>query len=160
MGFRSLRVMNERLVWHQARGLGPTRIKTWKSSRTYWRELCSIKTRWETARFCDPVNSRGCRPEPVLLTVNSILPLEEPVHLYQIWLIPDKKGLEPSYEQKRFPVAEQKDRLRLVASPDAADGLKAIAPGRTGFPVADHRMENQVEHPSQAPDRVMPGYKF
>src|SRR5450631_2337260 len=35
----------------------------------------------------------------------------EPVHLYQIWLYPDEKGLDPSYEQKRFPEAEQRDRL-------------------------------------------------
>ena len=50
----------------------------------------------------------------------------EPVHLYQIWLLPDRKGHEPSYEQKRFPEAEQQNRLRLVASPTAADGSLPI----------------------------------
>lgn len=43
----------------------------------------------------------------------------EPVHLYQIWIFPERKGIEPSYEQKRFPESERHNQLRLVASPDA-----------------------------------------
>ena len=50
----------------------------------------------------------------------------EPVHLYQIWLLPERKGIEPSYEQKRFDAAERENRLRLVASRDAADGSLLI----------------------------------
>ena len=50
----------------------------------------------------------------------------EPVHLYQIWLFPDQKGLKPSYEQKRFPESERHNRLRLVASPTADDGSLQI----------------------------------
>src|SRR3954466_10164465 len=40
----------------------------------------------------------------------------EPVHLYQIWLLPRAKGLTPSYEQKAYPAAERQNKLRLVAS--------------------------------------------
>ena len=50
----------------------------------------------------------------------------EPVHLYQIWLLPEKEGLEPSYEQRAFPEAERHNQLRLVASPDGRDGSLAI----------------------------------
>jgi redox-sensitive bicupin YhaK (pirin superfamily) len=50
----------------------------------------------------------------------------EPVHLYQIWILPGKKGLEPSYEQKSFPIEEKQARLRLIASPDAQDGSVKI----------------------------------
>ena len=50
----------------------------------------------------------------------------EPVHLYQIWLFPERKGIEPSYEQKRFPDEERHNRLRLVASRDAAEGALRI----------------------------------
>jgi quercetin 2,3-dioxygenase len=50
----------------------------------------------------------------------------EPVHLYQIWLLPEHQGLEPSYEQQAFPAAERHNRLRLVASPDGADGSLTI----------------------------------
>ncbi|QDV19681.1 Quercetin 2,3-dioxygenase [Gimesia panareensis] len=50
----------------------------------------------------------------------------EPVHLYQIWLFPERKGIEPSYEQKRFPESEQQNQLRLVASPEAEAGSLLI----------------------------------
>ncbi|REJ86321.1 MAG: pirin family protein [Planctomycetota bacterium] len=50
----------------------------------------------------------------------------EPVHLYQIWLFPERKGIEPSYEQKRFAEEERHNRLRLVASRNAEDGSLLI----------------------------------
>jgi quercetin 2,3-dioxygenase len=51
---------------------------------------------------------------------------DEPVHLYQIWLIPNRKGIEPSYEQKRFAEEDRRNRLQLVASRDAAEGSLLI----------------------------------
>jgi redox-sensitive bicupin YhaK (pirin superfamily) len=51
---------------------------------------------------------------------------DEPVHLLQIWIEPSTKGLAPSYEQKAFADADKRGRLRLVASPDAADGSVTI----------------------------------
>ncbi len=50
----------------------------------------------------------------------------EPVHLYQIWIVPDHDGLEPSYDQRAFPAEERRNRLRVVASPDGRDGSLAI----------------------------------
>jgi len=50
----------------------------------------------------------------------------ELVHLYQIWLLPDCEGHEPSYEQRRIDPAETKNKLRLVASPDGSDGSFTI----------------------------------
>lgn len=50
----------------------------------------------------------------------------ERVHLYQIWILPEKKGVEPSYEQKSFPTEEKQGKLRLIASPDAKDGSVKI----------------------------------
>jgi redox-sensitive bicupin YhaK (pirin superfamily) len=50
----------------------------------------------------------------------------EPVHLYQIWLLPNRERLTPSYEQKAFTEAEKQDRWRLVASPDGGDGSLTI----------------------------------
>ncbi|MBI3543101.1 MAG: pirin family protein [Deltaproteobacteria bacterium] len=51
---------------------------------------------------------------------------KEPLHLLQIWILPEKEGLEPSYEQKTFPAEEKRGKLRLVASRDAADGSVRI----------------------------------
>lgn len=50
----------------------------------------------------------------------------EPVHLYQIWLFPERNGLTPSYEQKRFPEEGRRNRLQLVASRDATEGSLLI----------------------------------
>ncbi len=51
---------------------------------------------------------------------------KEPVHLYQIWLFPAEKGLEPSYEQRPFSAAERQGQWQLVASPDAQAGSLTI----------------------------------
>ena len=50
----------------------------------------------------------------------------EPTHLYQIWLLPERRGIEPSYEQKKFDVSERTNRLRLVASPSGEEGALTI----------------------------------
>ena len=51
---------------------------------------------------------------------------DEPVHFLQIWLLPDRPGHRPSYEQKPFPELERKGKLLLIASSDAADGSLTI----------------------------------
>lgn len=43
-------------------------------------------------------------------------------HFLQIWIIPDTLGIQPGYEQKAYPDAEKRGRLRLVASPGGDDG--------------------------------------
>lgn len=51
---------------------------------------------------------------------------DEPLHLLQIWLLPDRKGHQPSYEQKTFDLDEARGRWRLVASNDGRDGSLVI----------------------------------
>src|SRR5271157_3728971 len=46
----------------------------------------------------------------------------EPVHFLQIWVLPDREGLAPRYDQKAFPQSEKRGRLRLVGSSDGRDG--------------------------------------
>lgn len=50
----------------------------------------------------------------------------ELVHFLQIWLLPGKNGIQPSYEQKAFPRDQKQGRLKLVASPDGSDGSVTI----------------------------------
>jgi redox-sensitive bicupin YhaK (pirin superfamily) len=50
----------------------------------------------------------------------------EPVHLLQIWLLPERKGLAPSYEQRAFDPAGRRGCLQLLASRDGRDGLLTI----------------------------------
>ena len=49
-----------------------------------------------------------------------------PVHFLQIWILPAEKGIEPGYEQKRFPDNAKRGRLALIASPDGSDGSVKI----------------------------------
>lgn len=49
----------------------------------------------------------------------------EGAHFLQIWIEPDQLGVKPSYEQKRFALADKKG-LQLVASPDGAEGSVRI----------------------------------
>lgn len=48
------------------------------------------------------------------------------VHLLQIWIMPDRAGIQPSYEQKHFSLNETQGKLRLVASPDGKDNSVTI----------------------------------
>ncbi len=50
----------------------------------------------------------------------------DPVHFLQMWIIPDQRGIAPSYEQKSFPADDKRGRLRLIGSRDARDGSVAI----------------------------------
>ncbi len=50
----------------------------------------------------------------------------DPVHFLQIWILPERDGLEPSYEQKNFSAEEKQGRLRLVGSRDGRDGSVTI----------------------------------
>jgi redox-sensitive bicupin YhaK (pirin superfamily) len=50
----------------------------------------------------------------------------EGVHFLQIWIQPNVRGIPPSYEEKRFSTREKRGRLRLIASPDRAEGSVLI----------------------------------
>jgi len=51
----------------------------------------------------------------------------ETCHMLQIWLMPNKLGIAPKYEQKRFTVATEKNKLHLLASKDGRDGSFVVA---------------------------------
>lgn len=50
----------------------------------------------------------------------------EPVHFLQIWLLPDRPDHRPGYEQRAFPAGERRGKLRLLASPDGAEGSLTV----------------------------------
>jgi hypothetical protein len=51
---------------------------------------------------------------------------DETLHMLQIWILPAKQGLTPSYEQKAFPEKDRQGRFRLVASSDGRDGSVTV----------------------------------
>jgi len=50
----------------------------------------------------------------------------DPVHFLQIWILPEREGLAPGYEQKMIPDADRRGRLRLIGSRDGRDGSVTI----------------------------------
>lgn len=51
---------------------------------------------------------------------------EELVHFLQIWIVPNRKGVTPRYQQQHFAAADKRGRLRLIISPDGADGSLSV----------------------------------
>lgn len=50
----------------------------------------------------------------------------EATHLLQIWITPERRGLQPGYEQKSFPEADRRNRLQTIATPDGRDGSLTV----------------------------------
>jgi redox-sensitive bicupin YhaK (pirin superfamily) len=125
MGFRSLRVINEDFV-HPGRGF-PTHGHRDMEIITYVLEgglahkdsmgNGSIIRPGDVQRMSAGTGVRHSEANPSK---------DESVHLLQIWILPNEEGIEPGYEEKKFDDEEKRGRLRLVASPDGADGSVRI----------------------------------
>jgi len=125
MGFRSLRVMNEDYV-APASGF-PTHPHNDMEIITYVLEgQLEHKDSLGTGSVIRPGDGQRMTAGRGIRHSEYNPSKSERVHLYQIWILPEKKGLEPSYEQKSFPTEEKQGKLRLIASPDAKDGSVKI----------------------------------
>lgn len=51
---------------------------------------------------------------------------EELVHFLQIWIVPNRKGVTPRYQQRHFDAAQKRGKLRLIISPDGAEGSLSV----------------------------------
>jgi quercetin 2,3-dioxygenase len=72
----------------------------------------------------------------------------QPVHFLQIWIQPAERNIEPSYEEKRFAPEEKRGRLRLIVSPDGAEGSLLIhqdARVYAGLFTGDERADFRVQ---------------
>jgi len=126
MGFRSLRVVNEDRV-QPGEGFGK------HSHRDM--EIISYVVEGALEHADSIGHGSVIRPGDVQLmragtgvTHSEYNPSKrELVHFLQIWILPERDGLEPAYEQRHFPREERVGRLRLVVSPDGRDGSVRIA---------------------------------
>jgi quercetin 2,3-dioxygenase len=125
MGFRSLRVINEDTV-APGRGFGAHQHDNM--------EIVSIVTEGALAHR-DSTGGDGVlrRGEVQRMSAGTgVVHSEfngsdqEPVHFFQIWIVPEKRGITPGYEQKLFPDEERRGKLRLVVAPNAPDGALNI----------------------------------
>lgn len=125
MGFRSLRVINE--DWVAPSGGFPTHPHSDMEIITYVLDgALAHKDSLGTGSIIRPGDGqrmsagRGIRHSEVNASRT------EPVKLLQIWIMPDRDGIEPSYEQKPFPNDEKRGKLRVIASNDGQDGSVTI----------------------------------
>jgi len=125
MGFRSLRVVNEdRVAPGQGFGTHPHRDM----------EIVTYVLEGGLSHRDSMGNGSTIRPGDVqrMSAGTGVTHSEfnasrhEPVHFLQIWILPARAGLAPGYEQTRFKDLETRGRLRLVASPDGADGSVTV----------------------------------
>ncbi len=125
MGFRSLRVMNEDRV-APSEGFGTHSHQNM--------EIISYVLSGSLEHKDSMGNGEVLRPGEFQrisagsgITHSEFNPSStEPVHFYQIWLLPNVNNSDPSYEQKEFTDTEKIGRLRLVASPKGRDGSLSI----------------------------------
>ena len=120
MGFRSLRVINEDFI-EPAQGF-PTH-----GHRDM--EIVTYVIEGELSRRDSMGNGETIRPHEVqrMTAGTGVLHSEyssptDKTHMLQIWLLPEKKNLQPSYEQTYFAPEEKQGKLRLVASRGGDDG--------------------------------------
>ena len=125
MGFRSLRVINEDIV--QPKNGFPTHGHRDMEIVTYILQGAlehrdsmgngSIIRRGDAQRMSAGTGVRHSEANPSADT---------PVHLLQIWILPEEQHLPPEYEEKKFTDEDKRNKLRLIVSPTGDDGSVKI----------------------------------
>ncbi len=124
-GFRSLRVINEDIV---APGSGfPMHPHRDMEIITYVLEgALAHKDSMGNGSIIHPGDGQSMSAGTGVRHSEANPSTKDPVHLLQIWILPDRHGHQPGYEQKSFPEEEKRGHLRLIASPDGAQGSVTI----------------------------------
>ena len=125
MGFRALRVINDD---HIAAGEGfPTHAHQDMEIITYVLEgAVAHKDSTGTSAQVRPGEVQRMTAGTGVRHSEFNASRTEGLHLLQIWIVPEKRGLQPGYEQKAFPAAELDGKLRLVADRNGKEGAVVI----------------------------------
>lgn len=125
MGFRSLRVINEDRV-QPSQGFGTHGHRDMEIITCVLEGVLAHKDSLGTGSIIKPGELQRMSAGTGIRHSEFNPSESEPVHLYQIWLLPDQRGVTPSYEQRSFSEEEKRGRFRLVASPDGAEDSLTI----------------------------------
>jgi len=125
MGFRSLRVINEDKVAPEM-GFGTHPHRDMEIITYVLEGALAHKDSMGTGSVIRPGEVQRMSAGTGVLHSEFNNSPSDLVHLLQIWILPERRGLQPSYEQKNFPAEEKLNRFRLIASPDGAEGSVTI----------------------------------
>jgi quercetin 2,3-dioxygenase len=125
MGFRSLRVINEDVI--APGGSFPMHPHRDMEIITYVLEgALAHKDNMGNGSIIHPGDGQRMSAGTGVRHSEANPSAKHSTHLFQIWIEPDRKGYESSYEQKQFAESEKRGRLRLIASPNGGDGSITI----------------------------------
>ncbi len=125
MAFRSLRVINEDWV-QPARGFGTHPHRDMEIVTYVLSGVLEHRDSLGTGARIRPGEVQRMSAGTGVTHSEFNASSQDEVHLLQIWLLPGRSGLTPSYEQKAFSDEEKRGTLRLVASPDGRDGSVTV----------------------------------
>jgi redox-sensitive bicupin YhaK (pirin superfamily) len=125
MGFRALRVINEDWV-EPGRGFGAHPHENMEIVTYVLEGMLEHQDSLGNGGMIRPGELQRMTAGTGIVHSEANPSAAERVHLDQIWMLPERDGLKPSYEQRAFPDEDRRNRLRVVASPDGRDGSLTI----------------------------------
>ena len=150
MGFRSLRVINQDIV-RGGGGFGTHPHRDMEIISYVLEGALEHKDSLGTGSVIRPGDVQRMSAGSGVAHSEYNASRSDPVQFLQIWIVPTERGIAPSYEQRTYPAAEKRGRLRLVASDDGRQGsvrIHADAALYAGLFDGDERAELAL-----APDR-------
>jgi redox-sensitive bicupin YhaK (pirin superfamily) len=125
MGFRSLRVINEDRV-QPGTGFGMHPHRDMEILTYVLEGALEHRDSLGTGSVIRPGDVQRMSAGTGIVHSEANPSSSEPVHLLQIWILPERAGIAPGYEQRAFPEDERRGRLRLLASRDGREGSLTI----------------------------------
>jgi redox-sensitive bicupin YhaK (pirin superfamily) len=125
MGFRALRVINDDRV-APARGFGTHPHRDMEIISYVLEGALEHRDSMGTGSVIRPGDVQRMSAGSGVAHSEFNASQSEPVHFLQIWLMPQERGIAPSYEQKTFSASDKRGTLRLVASPTGRDGSVTV----------------------------------